>query len=47
MRVAEPTLSRDWKRSADEVRDELRMYLDAQQQRSRALLAAFAGLLRR
>ena len=45
LRVAEPTLSRDWKRSADEVRDELRMYLDEQQQRSRALLAAFAGLL--
>ena len=47
LRVAEPTLSRDWKRSADEIRDELRMYLDAQQQRSRALLAAFARLLRR
>jgi len=45
LRVAEPTLSRDWKRSADEIRDELRMYLDEQQQRSRALLAAFAGLL--
>jgi hypothetical protein len=29
-------------RTADEVRDELRIYLDAQQQRSRALLAAFA-----
>ena len=42
LRVAEPTLSRDWKRSADEIRDELRMYLDAQQQRSRALLAGFA-----
>ena len=45
LRVAEPTLSRDWKRSGDEIRDELRMYLDEQQQRSRALLAAFAGLL--
>src|SRR5438477_4769017 len=46
LRVAEPTLSRDWKRSADEVRDELRMYLEAQQQRSRALLAAFAAQVR-
>ena len=45
LRVAEPTLSRDWNRPADEIRDELRMYLDAQQQRSRVLLAAFAGLL--
>ena len=42
LRVAEPTLRRDWKRSADEVRDELHVYLDAQQQRSRGLLAAFA-----
>jgi GMP synthase-like glutamine amidotransferase len=42
LRVAEPTLSRVWKRTADEVREELRIYLDAQQQRSRALLAAFA-----
>ena len=46
LRVAEPTLSRDWKRSANEIRDELRMYLEAQQQRSRVLLAAFAGLAR-
>jgi GMP synthase-like glutamine amidotransferase len=46
LRAAEPTLSRDWKRSADEIRDELRMYLDAQQQRSRVLLAAFAGIAR-
>ena len=45
LRVAEPTLSRDWNGPADEIRDELRMYLDAQQQRSRVLLAAFAGLL--
>jgi len=46
LQVAEPALSRVWKRTADEVRDELRMYLDAQQQRSRALLAAFAGMVR-
>ena len=45
LRVAEPSLERVWKRSADEVRDEVRMYLAAQQQRSRALLAAFAGRL--
>ncbi|HJX19353.1 MAG TPA: type 1 glutamine amidotransferase [Steroidobacteraceae bacterium] len=43
LRAAEPTLSRVWKRTADEVREELRLHLDAQQQRSRALLAAFAG----
>lgn len=46
LRVAEPTLSRDWKRSADEVRDELRIYLDAQQRRSRVLLTAFADQVR-
>jgi GMP synthase-like glutamine amidotransferase len=42
LRVSEPTLTRDWKKTADEVRRELRLYLDAQQERSRALLAAFA-----
>jgi GMP synthase (glutamine-hydrolysing) len=46
LRVAEPTLSRVWKRTADEMRDELRMYLPAQQQRSRVLLAAFAEQVR-
>jgi GMP synthase (glutamine-hydrolysing) len=46
LRAAEPTLSRVWKRTADEVREELRLHLDAQQQRSRALLAAFAGQVR-
>ena len=46
VRVAEPTLSREWKRTADEVRDELRIYLPAQQQRSRVLLAAFADHVR-
>ena len=46
LRVAEPTLSRVWKRTAGEVREELRMNLDAQQHRSRALLAAFAGQVR-
>src|SRR6266699_28854 len=42
LRVSEPRLARDWKKTSDEVREELRMYLDAQQVRSRALLAAFA-----
>ncbi len=46
LRVAEPTLMRVWKRTADEVRDELRIYLDAQQQRSRVLFAAFADQVR-
>jgi GMP synthase (glutamine-hydrolysing) len=46
LRVAEPTLSRVWKRTADEVRDELRIYLPAQQQRSRVLLAGFADRVR-
>lgn len=46
LRAAEPSLERVWKRSAEEVRDELRIYLDAQQQRSRALLTAFAHQLR-
>ena len=42
LRVAEPSLERVWKRSAEEVREELRLYLDAQQQRSRQLFKAFA-----
>jgi GMP synthase-like glutamine amidotransferase len=46
LRAAEPTLMRVWKRTADEVRDELRIYLDAQQQRSRVLFAAFADQVR-
>jgi GMP synthase (glutamine-hydrolysing) len=46
LRVAEPTLSRVWKRTADEMRDELRIYLPAQQQRSRVLLAGFAKQVR-
>ena len=46
LRAAEPALSRVWKRTAHEVREELRLHLDAQQQRSRALLAAFAGQVR-
>lgn len=45
LRVAAPTLERDWKRRADEVRDELDRYLAAQQQRSRRLLRAFARSL--
>jgi GMP synthase (glutamine-hydrolysing) len=46
LRVAEPTLERVWKRTADEVRDELRSYLGTQQERSRLLLAAFAEQVR-
>ena len=45
LRVAEPSLERVWKRSADEVREELRLYLDAQQQRSRQLFTAFAQII--
>jgi GMP synthase (glutamine-hydrolysing) len=45
LRVAEPSLERVWKRSAEEVREELRLYLDAQQQRSRQLFEAFARLI--
>jgi GMP synthase-like glutamine amidotransferase len=45
LRVAEPSLERVWKRSADDVREELRLYLDAQQQRSRPLFKAFARLV--
>jgi GMP synthase (glutamine-hydrolysing) len=45
LRVAEPTLERVWKRSAEEVREELRLYLDAQQQRSRQLFKAFAQII--
>lgn len=46
LRSAEPSLERVWKRSAEEVRDELRLYLDAQQQRAQALFAAFAVQVR-
>jgi GMP synthase (glutamine-hydrolysing) len=46
LRAAEPSLERVWKRSVEEVRDEMRIYLDAQQQRSRVLLAAFAEHVR-
>jgi GMP synthase (glutamine-hydrolysing) len=37
LRLAEPTLEQTFKRSAREVRNELRMYLDAQQKRARHL----------
>ena len=47
LRVAEPSLERVWKRSAEEVREELRLYLDAQQQRSRQLFSAFARIVER
>ena len=47
LRVAEPSLERVWKRSAEEVREELRFYLDAQQQRSRQLFKAFARIVER
>ncbi|HEY4845385.1 MAG TPA: type 1 glutamine amidotransferase [Candidatus Dormibacteraeota bacterium] len=46
LRSAEPSLERVWKRSAEEVRDELRLYIDAQQQRAQALFAAFADQVR-
>ena len=46
LRVAQPSLERVWKRSADEVREELRLYLDAQQQRARPLFTAFARLIK-
>jgi GMP synthase (glutamine-hydrolysing) len=46
LRSAEPSLERVWRRSAEEVRDEMRIYLDAQQQRSRVLLTAFAERVR-
>jgi GMP synthase-like glutamine amidotransferase len=45
LRVAEPSLERVWKRSAEEVREELRLHLDAQQERSRPLFKAFARLV--
>ena len=45
LRAAEPSLERVWKRSAGEVRDELRSYLDAQQERSRELFRAFGQLI--
>ena len=45
LRVAEPSLERVWRRSAQEVREELRLYLDAQQQRSRQLFDAFARII--
>jgi len=45
LRVAEPSLERVWKRSAEEVHEEMRLYLDAQQQRSRQLFSAFARLV--
>ena len=45
LRVAEPSLERVWKRSGEEIREELRRYLDAQQQRSRQLFSAFARLV--
>jgi GMP synthase (glutamine-hydrolysing) len=45
LRAAEPSLERVWKRSAEDVREELRLYLNAQQQRSRPLFKAFARLI--
>lgn len=47
LRVAQPGLERVWKRSAEEVREELRLYLDAQQQRARPMFNAFARLVER
>jgi len=45
LRAAEPSLERGWQRNADQIRGELDLYLEAQQQRSRRLLAAFARLV--
>ena len=45
LRVAEPSLERVWKRNADGVREEVRLYLGAQRQRSRQLFKAFARLI--
>jgi GMP synthase (glutamine-hydrolysing) len=45
LRVAEPSLERVWKRSAEDIREELRLYLDSQQQRSRKLFEAFARIV--
>jgi GMP synthase (glutamine-hydrolysing) len=45
LRLAEPTLEQAFKRSAQEVRDELRMYLGAQQKRARHLLTTFAEVV--
>lgn len=46
LRAAEPNLKRVWNRTPEEVRDELRIYLEAQQQRSRQVFSAFAELVR-
>jgi GMP synthase (glutamine-hydrolysing) len=46
LRAAAPSLERVWNRTAEEVRDELRLNLDAQQRQSRQLLAAFADEVR-
>jgi GMP synthase (glutamine-hydrolysing) len=45
LRLAEPTLEQTFKRSAHEVRDELRMYVAAQQERARHLLGTFAEMV--
>ena len=45
LRAAEPSLERVWKRSAEDVREELRLYLNTQQQRSGKLFEAFASLV--
>jgi len=45
LRVAQPTLARVWNRDATQVRAELDLHLEAQQQRARRLLAAFTRFL--
>ncbi|MDQ6884649.1 MAG: gamma-glutamyl-gamma-aminobutyrate hydrolase family protein [Candidatus Dormibacteraeota bacterium] len=42
LKMAEPTLTPVWGRSAEHIREELAKHLEAQQQRSRRLLEAFA-----
>jgi GMP synthase (glutamine-hydrolysing) len=46
LRAAQPTLKGPWNRDPGQVLTELDLYLEAQQQRSRRLLAAFAGFAR-
>jgi GMP synthase (glutamine-hydrolysing) len=46
LRLAEPTLEREWGRTADELRRESDRYLPRQQERSARLFRRFAGLLR-
>jgi GMP synthase (glutamine-hydrolysing) len=46
LRAAQPTLKSPWNRDANQVRAELDLYLEAQQEHSRRLLAGFARFAR-